>query len=476
MKQSEVVVLGVANNADAMIASAGRMSTTKGNAISIYEKSLTRDPKENLSTINNVVGSGHTSTFEHVNVQLAFNDVSMTVEQFMIEFRLAAFTVKSRRYVDFANLGHFSPDFTQYENGSKMQELYDSCIQYLYSEYADFEQQIPIEDARFLLPHAFRSNFYCTLNLRELCKVIYAIIYDKSMGANSELVCIGKSLLSWLQTAYPYIYEYVFKTGKDYESAVAEKAAFEKVLKQMAKDMEEKSSINKDALSRYDVTQNRTENVEILEGPQNPEETICEAFLFNMGLDIIPNDEIMQKNILKHIVSNPMTRKRELEQVSFCIRFKNMSLPEITHITRHRMQSLIIPHLLDVCSYGRYVIPDSVVNAGLEDRYRKAFHTMKNCRDKLLELGFNKMDCCYLLLSGMTAPVQTTINANELYTFFRLRTCNRAQWEIQGDALELLRKLKERYPVLFSFFGPTCKMTGKCPEGKKSCGNPPKLD
>ena len=32
------------------------------------------------------------------------------------------------------------------------------------------EAGVPREDARFLLPYAFHSNFYCTLNARELCR------------------------------------------------------------------------------------------------------------------------------------------------------------------------------------------------------------------------------------------------------------------------------------------------------------------
>ena len=64
----------------------------------------------------------------------------------------------------------------------------------------------------------------------------------------------------------------------------------------------------------------------------------------------------------------------------------------------------------------------------------------------------------------------TTMNANELYTFFRLRTCNRAQWEIKECADALLAILRERYPVLFSLFGPSCYVMGRCPEGRMSCG------
>ena len=55
-------------------------------------------------------------------------------------------------------------------------------------------------------------------------------------------------------------------------------------------------------------------------------------------------------------------------------------------------------------------------------------------------------------------------------TFFRLRTCERAQWEIRELAAEALKVLRAAHPVLFSLYGPTCYMTGACPEGKMCCG------
>ena len=70
----------------------------------------------------------------------------------------------------------------------------------------------------------------------------------------------------------------------------------------------------------------------------------------------------------------------------------------------------------------------------------------------------------------MTIPVITTLNANELFTFISLRSCNRAQWEIAKDAKALVIKLREKSSVLFSFYGPTCYSIGKCPEGRMSCG------
>ena len=62
------------------------------------------------------------------------------------------------------------------------------------------------------------------------------------------------------------------------------------------------------------------------------------------------------------------------------------------------------------------------------------------------------------------------MNGRELRHFFALRTCNRAQWEIRAVAVALLMQLRKQSPALWSLMGPSCYVTGVCPEGRLSCG------
>ena len=61
------------------------------------------------------------------------------------------------------------------------------------------------------------------------------------------------------------------------------------------------------------------------------------------------------------------------------------------------------------------------------------------------------------------------MNARTLLNFFRLRSCNRAQWEIRRLAIEMLKLVKGVYPTLFKNAGPGC-INGPCPEGSMTCG------
>lgn len=182
---------------EAVCASAAKMSTTKGNANEIFEKS--RNNPQNTDLIKKVLRSGHKSVIEHAVFSIAFWDVSAFVEQFLIECRLASFTVKSRRYVDFSSLGYIIPS--------------DLCGESLmhYREYMDLlfggykvllEMGIPKEDARFLLPYSFCSNFYCTLNARELANLISSIKYGRGKNI-PELQNLAQQLIEQISDIFP---------------------------------------------------------------------------------------------------------------------------------------------------------------------------------------------------------------------------------------------------------------------------------
>ena len=134
-------IIGCSDCGEEVCAASGRISTQSGTALEIFERS--HDKEKNRNLISKVTKSGHTSTVEHVFFNLAFENVSVVVEQFMIEFRLASFTVKSRRYVDFTDCGYLVPEFKYDED----KEKYISTMDKLFSAYAHLtENGVPKED------------------------------------------------------------------------------------------------------------------------------------------------------------------------------------------------------------------------------------------------------------------------------------------------------------------------------------------
>ena len=155
LKQSTAKILNTNPAALGVTASAARMSTQQGTALEIYAKSGNHE--KDLNLISKVLASGHKSVIEHQTLSLAFNDVSVMVEQFVIEFRLASFTVKSRRYVDFSGAGYVVPEGLN----DCQREAYCKRMDVLFKAYeALLERGVPKEDARFLFPYSLRSNFF----------------------------------------------------------------------------------------------------------------------------------------------------------------------------------------------------------------------------------------------------------------------------------------------------------------------------
>ena len=80
-------------------------------------------------------------------------------------------------------------------------------------------------------------------------------------------------------------------------------------------------------------------------------------------------------------------------------------------------------------------------------------------------------DARYVLPNACTTRIVMTANARSLYNFFRLRCCNRAQWEIRALAEEMYKLVYAVAPTLFRNAGPAC-VSGPCTEGKMTCARP----
>ena len=434
--QGHVSILSVSPEAAAMIASGGRISTMDGTSDEIYAKSLAAGQEKNEKLIGKVLSSGHTSVLEHCYVNLSFENVSVLAEQFLIEFRLASFTVKSRRYVDFSKAGYVSPVFAD----DAQHAIFEKTVEMLFLAYDALEAAgVPKEDARFVLPYCFCSNFFCSMNARELVHVMNELTYGRGSRI-PELRALGESLFAQCERQLPFL---AVRRAEDYRqtSSVV---------------LPNPQPLMPDA------------PVTVLAAPQDAQKLICDAYQLSHGYAPQPLTTPEQTELLKTLLAQP--RKRELEQASYTLLFGGLSLAALTHLTRHRMQALCAPELLKLARYDRYVLPESVRQAGMEDRFRNAFRLAGEAAAQLRTAGAGEDVLSYLLLSGQTVPVLTTMNAGELYVFFRLRCCNRAQWEIREAACAALAALRKTSPLLFSLYGPTCFVSGKCPEGKMTCG------
>ena len=169
-----------------------------------------------------------------------------------------------------------------------------------------------------------------------------------------------------------------------------------------------------------------------------------------------------------------------LEHAVYTFEIKGVSRALTHQLVRHRVASYSQQSQRYVSMDGAdYIRPESIdrcldpatpdgcpMNIEYENTIRRCFETYR----KMIEVGIPEEDARYVLPNACCTNIIVTMNARELLHFFSLRCCERAQWEIRMMANRMLRICKEISPKIFANAGPNCVMTGRCPEGERSCG------
>jgi len=438
MRKGKAKILFDNESARSVVASAGRISTTQGTALSVFDRA--GDEEKDLKLIKKVLSSGHKSVMEHQMFSIAFDDVSVLAEQFMIEHRLASYTVKSRRYVDHSGAGYVIPE----EMTDEARSAYCSGMDDLFALYAELcDAGVPKEDARFVLPYSFRSNFYMTLNGREMIRLVSEMVYGRG-SCIPELKELGQQLEAQLERLYPGV---------------------------LAGEERNISRYNAEAKAGDILCTGEKKAESVLLGLNgDPVAALEQAMAFYGRWEPQDGDYVTERNMMALVRD---ARPRELEFVSARFIIKNVSLACVTHFSRHRMLSMIVPSVVRALEKGAYVVPESVrADAALMAKYQAAFEKQADLANTLRGMGMNIEEMGYLALAGHVIDIMMEMNGRELLHFLKLRTCTRAQWEIRGAAKQMLSQLREACEDIFWVYGPSCLVDGKCPEGRLSCGKP----
>lgn len=183
------------------------------------------------------------------------------------------------------------------------------------------------------------------------------------------------------------------------------------------------------------------------------------------------------------------------EHASFTFAIEGISRACLAQLTRHRIASfsvqsqryvrledmeVIVPPAIAEDGeaaemFAQAIKQDVVLYQGLCD-VLESKHTeelmIDGVPEKKARARASKManeDARFVLPNACATKLIMTMNARELNNFFRLRCCNRAQWEIHNLADEILRLVYPVAPTLFAWAGPAC-FGGLCSEGVMTCG------
>lgn len=403
---------------------------------------------------------GHKSIIEHDYLVFGLCDVTPIIEQTIIGTRLSSFTIKSRREVDFRTAGYYVPKFRDKDgkesaNLKEITKEYKDHMQYLFNCYGDIvDLGISVEDARFVLPYCYHSNIIMGLDARQLERMI--VFFTKGyLSKIQELKEFGEKLQELVKEYVPYLIPGLEEVETNLETG------FEYLEKNI--DRPEIKILSEPKLISY---------------TSNCDDVIILSYIMyhyqcslEQATNILKDLEKENKNIKSEFMKIIMHKdeRRELEQVSFTYQIP-ISLSILTHLTRHRMHSLLVPEFLPLWDMNNYIIPATIQeNSKALEIYKEAVCKNIKVFEKFKEEVYDE-DLIYFYLGAQMLNVMTTMNARTLQWISRMRCCNKAQWQIRQIAWGMVNEARKVAPLLGKGLGPTCMTDKYCGEGKESCG------
>lgn len=230
----------------------------------------------------------------------------------------------------------------------------------------------------------------------------------------------------------------------------------------------------------------------------NPEKTVAAAA--KMCYAAADVDTVMEGLTDEKVASfvdmlSEIGHESPIEHASFTFAIEGVSRALLAQITRHRIASYSVQSQRYVAEKNfEYVLPPEIEK---DEQAKEIFlNSMQRAHEDYLKISdilsskyFNEFieigddekeakrkaqkkaieDARFVLPNACDTKMIATFNARSLLNFFNHRCCNRAQWEINELATEMLKLVKEVAPNIFKKAGPPC-LYGKCPEGKMTCG------
>lgn len=449
-----------------IVSTAGRLSRAAGTVMDIVGLSESKTFDQNVKFANRVISMGHDSITDHDYCVFALQDVSPLVEQTIIDQRFSSFTIKSRREVDFSNVGYVVPDFHDANgnllpNNEALKEEYREHMEMLFGSYKTLiDKGITKEDARFILPYCFHSNIIMGVDAHTLKDLIIRL--TKTKDANiAELRELGENLYDIAKVNMPYLIPEIDKVPRQTTDPVEEylnqNTPKEKyiipdkpVLLNYNINNVDDSIIKSALMRRYQYTEEQAKKVYEEAMKQNPN---------------------FKTELMKKIAFE--SDGEELAQVNFQFQVP-LSLAVLTHLTRHRTHHIMPPDFVPNLDLEQYVTPPKIAkNEETKDIFDSIFALNKEMYDHFKnDYGVCEEDLVYFTLSGTKTSSVTNMDGKTVQHILGLRECAKSQWETQRMARGIhdeIRKIDgaEAYDKVL---GPTCMTQGFCGEGKECCG------
>ncbi len=137
-----------------------------------------------------------------------------------------------------------------------------------------------------------------------------------------------------------------------------------------------------------------------------------------------------------------------LEHVVFTFYIEGISRVTSHQLIRHRLASYTQESQRYSAVSRDYVTPESIVMAGLSDRYRRFVEEAFKLYEELVSAGVPYEDARYVLPQSVTTRLIMTLNLRELLHIACLRLSKDAQWEIRKLVSSMIDEVSKVLPEI----------------------------
>lgn len=426
-----------------------KLTNYEGNDFQQVEQYLTEYPHANEKTLELLLKT--------CNVAFVLEGINR-IQSTMICEQKDSYVQQSQRYVAVSSDGYTLPDSLSDEDRTRAIALIDKVFE-LYQRMSTLKDDlkgrpkrenylygIPVEDARYLLPLAVKTNISVATTGDKL------ISWFKMMRRPEDAILFGEikeALLEKLPSQLgTWLNHFEFETVDD-TAAVYYKNDLERINPEqpvvLLKCFE--SPVLKAGLGALTSTN------------ANPPSVVLD----NWGDEA----EEKAKGVVNRVMGYGHTSVAEQYRTTFGMMF---SLVTYHQQVRHRLPSTYREewrNLLD--DWNRPpVIPPTIVEAGFAEEYLAMVKEMQEFQKEIAS-RYEGDIWRFFLLNCQQLKIITSTNARMDCGILQERICNNAQWEIHDISVAKLEQLREKSDILYKMAVPSC-VYGACKEGKMTCG------
>jgi thymidylate synthase (FAD) len=204
-KKLKIKLLSYNKNSIRTVTAAIRQCYSSDGAAKISRKVT---PEKARRLIQQIIGSGHTSTIEHAVFTFAIEGVSRAMTHQLVRHRIASYSQQSQRYVKEGKLDFIMPPSVSrnLEANRIFKEAIKTDDEYYQKLLA---LDIPPEDARFLLPNAAETKIVVTMNARALMNFLQERLCTR---AQWEIRILAQEIYKIVYKVAPEIFRYAGPT------------------------------------------------------------------------------------------------------------------------------------------------------------------------------------------------------------------------------------------------------------------------